>query len=182
MPMEHWPRLTLAAALAGCTALEGLPGLGGRAEVKWPNDIYLSGRKVAGILVEGTMDAAGGAVVIGCGFNLNLEPGDFPEDLRGTATSGWIECGGLVVDRGVFLTHFLRALDARCREAVRDFEGLRAEGWRRSWLAGQRVRLTAAGAVLEGVACGLGAGGELLLKMDDGMVRVITGADLVRLV
>lgn len=179
-PPERWARLTLAAALAGCDALDALPGLGAAAEVKWPNDLYLSGRKVAGILVESAWTAEGGFVVIGTGFNLNLEPSDFPEELRPVATSVWMERGGLAVDRGVFLTNYLRALHTRCAQAAADFPALKEEGWRRSWLAQRRVTLTAAGQELEGVVCGLGPEGELLLLSDDGIVQVISSADLIR--
>ena len=180
LPPEKWTRLTLAAALAGCDALDAVAGLSARAEVKWPNDLYLSGRKVAGILVESAWAAEGGFVVIGTGFNLNLEPMDFPHDLRKSATSVWMERGGLAVDRTAFLTDYLRALETRCRQAAGDFETLKEEAWRRSWLAQRRVTLTAAGKEMEGRACGLGPGGELLLELDDGSVRVISSADLVR--
>ncbi len=179
-PPERWARLTLAAALAGCDALDAEAGLGAAAEVKWPNDLYLSGRKVAGILMESAWTAQGGFVVIGTGFNLNLEPSDFPEELRAVATSVWMERGGLAVDRTVFLTNYLQALPARCAEAGADFPGMRDEGWRRSWLAQRRVTLTTAGQQLEGVVCGLGPEGELLLRRDDGVVQVISSADLVR--
>ncbi len=180
LPPEKWARLTLAAALAGCDALDAVPGLSAAAEVKWPNDLYLSGRKVAGILVESAWAADGGFVVIGTGFNLNLEPSDFPDELRETATSVWMERGGLTVERVVFLTHYLRALETRCRQAVDDFERMKTEAWRRSWLAERRVNLTCAGQELEGTVCGLGPEGELLLRMDEGTVRVISSADLVR--
>ena len=179
-PPERWARLTLAAALAGCDALDAVAGLGVGAEVKWPNDLYLSGRKVAGILVESAWSAQGGFVVIGTGFNLNLEPSDFPEELRPVATSVWMERGGLAVDRTVFLTNFLQALQARCAQAAADFPAMREEGWRRSWLVQRRVTLTAAGQQLEGVVCGLGPEGELLLRGDDGIVQVISSADLIR--
>lgn len=180
LPVEHWPRLTLAAALAGCDALDAVPGLSARAEIKWPNDLYLSGRKVAGILVESVVGAQGGAVVIGCGFNLNMQRTDFPPGLQETATSVWLECGGLLVDRARFLTDFLQALDYRCQEAASHFSSIRDEAWARSWLAERRVTLLAGGQELEGVVKGLGAGGELLLRMNDGEVRVIASADLVR--
>lgn len=180
LPPERWARLTLAAALAGCDAMDAVPGLSARAEVKWPNDLYLSGRKAAGILVESAWAADGGFVVIGTGFNLNLEPSDFPEELRPVATSVWMERGGLTVDRTVFLTNYLRALETRCGQAAGDFGSLKAEAWRRSWLAGKRVTLTSAGNVREGVVDGLGPEGELLLALDGGVVEVITSADLVR--
>ncbi len=180
LPPERWARLTLAAALAGCEALDTVPGLGAAAEVKWPNDLYLSGRKVAGILVESAWAADGGFVVIGTGFNLNLRPEDFPEELRDIATSVWMERGGLAVDRTVFLTNFLRALERRQAQAAADFEGMKDEAWRRSWLAGKRVTLTSAGQEMEGVVCGLGPEGELLLKLDHGDVQVVSSAELVR--
>ena len=179
-PPERWARLTLAAALAGCDALDAVPGLSAAAEVKWPNDLYLSGRKVAGILVESAWTAQGGFVVIGTGFNLNLEPSDFPDELRPVATSVWMERGGLGVDRTVFLTNYLRALETRCTQAAADFTGMREDGWRRSWLAGRRVTLTMAGQPLEGLVSGLGPEGELLLRRDDGVVQVISSADLIR--
>lgn len=180
LPPDRWTRLTLAAALAGCDALDAVPGLSAAAEVKWPNDIYVSGRKLAGILVESAWGPEGGYVVIGTGFNLNLKPGDFPEELRATATSVWIERGGLTVDRTGFLTTYLRALEARVAEAAKDFTRMLEEGWRRSWLADRRVGLISAGKSWEGVACGLGPGGELLLRLDDGRIEVISSADLVR--
>ena len=180
LPPERWTRLTLAAALAGCDALDAVPGMHSAAEVKWPNDLYLSGKKVAGILVESAWGTEGGFVVVGTGFNLNLAGSEFPEELRAAATSVWMERGGLAVDRTVFLTNFLKALRCRCGEAEARFPEMLEEAWRRSWLAGKRVRLTSAGLELEGLAWGLGAEGELLLRMDDGEVRAISSADFVR--
>lgn len=180
LPAERWTRLTLAAALAGCDALDAVPGMHSAAEVKWPNDLYLSGKKVAGILVESAWGTEGGFVVVGTGFNLNLADTEFPDELRETATSVWMERGGLAVDRSVFLTNFLKALRRRCAEAEDGFPSLLEEAWRRSWLAGKRVGLTSSGVELEGLAWGLGPEGELLLKMDSGEVRAISSADLVR--
>lgn len=180
LPPERWSRLTLAAALAGGEALDAVPGLSARTEVKWPNDLYLSGRKTAGILVESAWAADGGFVVIGTGFNLNLEPSDFPEELRPVATSVWMERGGLTVNRTDFLTHYLQSLERRCGQAAGDFEAMKQEAWQRSWLAGKRVTLTTAGEERQGVVDGLGPEGELLLKRDDGAVEVIASADLVR--
>ena len=180
LPPEKWARLTLAAALAGCDALDVVPGLSAAAEVKWPNDLYLSGRKIAGILVESAWAAEGGFVVIGTGFNLNAEPCHFPAELKETATSLWIERGGLPVDRTLFLTNYLRALERRCFQAAADFAVIKTEAWRRSWLAWRRVTLTSSGKAMQGTVCGLGPEGELLLKGEDGNVQVISSADMVR--
>lgn len=180
LPPEKWTRLTLAAALACCDALDAIAGLSAVAEVKWPNDVYLSGRKVGGILVESAWAAEGGFVVIGTGVNLNLEAADFPDELRQSATSVWMERGGLAVERTVFLTNYLQALEKRCAQAPADFETMRAEAWRRSYLAQRRVTFLSAGQKMEGIVCGLGPEGELLLKPTDGSVQMISSADQVR--
>ncbi|CAN5873482.1 biotin--[acetyl-CoA-carboxylase] ligase [soil metagenome] len=77
-PPDSWPLLTLAAGVAVC---ECLAGLGFKPELKWPNDVLLSGRKVAGILAE----MAGGVVILGIGVNTGRV--EFPEDLIASATS-----------------------------------------------------------------------------------------------
>ncbi|NIP93856.1 MAG: biotin--[acetyl-CoA-carboxylase] ligase, partial [Akkermansiaceae bacterium] len=73
LPVAHWPRLTTVVALALCRAFEQeVPGV--EAMVKWPNDIHLGGRKVAGILIEtGQVGGAEGSrfAVVGTGINVS---------------------------------------------------------------------------------------------------------------
>jgi BirA family biotin operon repressor/biotin-[acetyl-CoA-carboxylase] ligase len=81
---ERHLMLPLAAPLAVCEAAEELrPGL--ECGVKWPNDVLVEGRKLAGILVEARPQD--GWAVIGVGLNLTVEPGEFPPELRQRATS-----------------------------------------------------------------------------------------------
>ncbi len=81
---EHHVLLPLAAPLAVCEAAEQLqPGI--RCKVKWPNDVHLEGRKLAGILIEARPQD--GWAVIGVGLNLVISQEEFPPDLRETATS-----------------------------------------------------------------------------------------------
>jgi len=76
--------LPLAVALAVCDTAERLrPGIG--CKVKWPNDIHLDGRKLAGVLIEARPQD--GWAVLGIGLNLTIAPDDFPADLRDRATS-----------------------------------------------------------------------------------------------
>jgi BirA family biotin operon repressor/biotin-[acetyl-CoA-carboxylase] ligase len=76
--------LPLSVPLAVCAAAEALrPGV--ECAVKWPNDIWLDGRKLAGILIEARPQDAW--AVIGVGLNLSIEPDEFPADLRQPATS-----------------------------------------------------------------------------------------------
>lgn len=180
LPPERWTRLTLAAALACCEVLDNIPGLAARAEIKWPNDVYLSGRKVAGILVESVWAADGGYVIIGTGININLEPRDFPAELQQTATSVWIERGGLTTGRTEFMLDYVKAFERRLDQASQHFEGMRQEAWSRSWLANRHVSLTSAGQQWDGKVIGLGPEGDLLLQTEDGVVKPISSADFVR--
>lgn len=83
-PLGDRPLLPLAAALAVCEAAEEL-ALGLACQIKWPNDVWVDGRKLAGILIETkTQDDW---AVIGVGLNLTIEPEEFPADLRETAVS-----------------------------------------------------------------------------------------------
>jgi len=78
------PLLPLAVPLAVCEAVEALePGI--ECAVKWPNDIWVGGRKLAGVLIEAKPQD--GWAVIGVGLNLSIAPEEFPPDLRETAVS-----------------------------------------------------------------------------------------------
>jgi BirA family biotin operon repressor/biotin-[acetyl-CoA-carboxylase] ligase len=179
LPFEKWPRLTHACALALCEALERIADVP-RPEIKWPNDIYLSGRKVSGILVESVMDAHGGFAVAGVGVNLNLTAADIPDDLRGIATSVWLERGGQPLSREDFTVDFLQRLQAQSARATADFAALLAECEARSFLNGKRVSLLSGGRELEGTADGAGPEGELRLVMANGEVELVSSADFVR--
>ncbi len=84
LPPEHWPRLTHVCALAVCEALEALRDVP-PPQIKWPNDIFLSGNKVCGILVESVLAARDGFAIAGLGVNLNLTAAGFPHELRDLA-------------------------------------------------------------------------------------------------
>ncbi len=96
------PPLTLCAAAAVARALEAAAGA--TVEIKWPNDLLIRNRKVAGILAESRNTAADEpVVVIGMGINVNHTPAQFPEDLSHAATSLRIESGGPVPRQDLFL-------------------------------------------------------------------------------
>jgi BirA family biotin operon repressor/biotin-[acetyl-CoA-carboxylase] ligase len=80
---DEAPLLPLAVPLAVCEAAEAVALV--RCQVKWPNDVWVDERKVAGVLVEARPDE--GWAVIGVGLNVAIAPGDFPPELRETAAS-----------------------------------------------------------------------------------------------
>ena len=85
VPGERWPELTFCAALAVAETAEALTGR--PARIKWPNDVLVEGRKVAGILLERHEGRPAGFVVAGIGLNVLQREEDFPPELRGRAGS-----------------------------------------------------------------------------------------------
>lgn len=103
-PERHLPELSLVAALAAAEAIEGATGL--TAQIKWPNDVMLNRRKVAGILGE----LRDGVVVLGIGINVNQAPSELPPDARLSAGS-LRSLTGTTYDRAPLLASLLRELE-----------------------------------------------------------------------
>jgi BirA family transcriptional regulator, biotin operon repressor / biotin---[acetyl-CoA-carboxylase] ligase len=80
---DRAPLLPLAVPIAVCEAAEAIAPV--RCQVKWPNDVWVEERKVAGVLVEARPDE--GWAVVGIGLNVAIAEDDFPPELRGTAAS-----------------------------------------------------------------------------------------------
>lgn len=174
--LETWPRLTHAVAVA---IAESLEQLGLHPQIKWPNDIYLSGRKVCGILLESAGNAHGMFVVIGFGLNVNLRAEEFPEELTTSATSLQIETER-VWDRDELLRTILTQIELRCAQSETDFPSLLALAESRSFLSGHAVSLQMNGEEERGIVRGLSGNGGLLFEDVQGNVREILTADLVR--
>jgi len=168
-PKAFWSRLSLVAGLAVAEALEGYVPL---AEIKWPNDVLIGGKKIAGILVEAGQDF----VIVGIGINVNTEA--FPEGLA--ATSLRIERGGEVAREEVLLA-VVKRLAAHAGEIGSGFGDLLDGVRERCFLTGHRVTLSCADRRREGLVKGISPAGELLLEVD-GKTEAIFQADEVRLV
>ncbi|MEK7950248.1 biotin--[acetyl-CoA-carboxylase] ligase [Luteolibacter soli] len=170
-PKALWPRLSLAAGLA---VAEGLDRHGVAAEVKWPNDVWINGKKIAGILVEAGEDF----VVVGIGINVGVT--EFPQALEDSATSLALECGE-APELPLVLASMLERLPVWQAKIGADFDELLRRFRERCALTGERVRLTAADGVLVGEAAGIGDGGELLVRTSEGIRRIVQ-AEEVRVV
>ena len=169
--------IPLAAGLALARALERL---GARAELKWPNDLLIRGRKVAGILCESRRSAplaeAPGfdAVVIGVGVNVAEERSDFTGPLADQATSLALE--GCDAAREAVAAEFLNALEPLWAELEEGDRGAVIAAWQaRASFWGMSVRVRTPGGDVTGVARGLDPGGGLLLDGASGPVSVIAG-------
>src|SRR5207247_237243 len=105
---ERWGGYSLVSALAVADALACVAGLGAR--LKWPNDVLVGGRKIAGILLESRLPAGGGDGVIAVGIGVNLGQRAFPAGLAARATSVVLETGRLI-ERDAALAALLEAFD-----------------------------------------------------------------------
>jgi BirA family transcriptional regulator, biotin operon repressor / biotin---[acetyl-CoA-carboxylase] ligase len=162
-----WHRLSLAVGLAVAEALEVfLPA----AEIKWPNDVRVSGKKISGILVEAGQDF----VIIGIGINVNST--GFPEGLGATSLREEL---GDEVDRGEVLYQVMTRLAHRSGEIGVGFEGILKSIRERCALTGHRVSFLSADKRREGVVKGIGRAGELMVEID-GVTESLVQADEVR--
>src|SRR5207302_10588379 len=138
-------------------------------DLKWPNDVLLNGRKLAGILLE---RPAGPAVVLGVGVNVNQSADDLPEG----ATSLRVELGH-PVEREALLAAILNDLANAYDRADREGVDWIAPGWRsRSSMLGRPVTFQRNGAPLRGTAEDVGEDGSLRIRLEDGSrISVVAG-------
>lgn len=163
------PLLSLGAGVA---VAEACRATGATAvDCKWPNDAVAGERKLAGILPEASV--AGGRlehVVIGIGLNVSQDESDFPESIRGTATSVGLEGGR--VDAADALTHVLAGL-RRWLEPEEDLRDRVLPRYRELCsTVGRRVRADVSGGSIEGEATGVGDHGELVVETAEGKVEI----------
>lgn len=169
-----YPKLFMVASLAVVDAISKVTGL--PSAIKWPNDVLLRGKKVAGALVEG--EFAGEAplfAIVGIGVNVNMAPGDF-SDLLYPATSLSIELGA-PVSREAVARELLRSLEqwylaAQAGSQVHD-------SWRAHLsLLGERVTVRSGEEVLSGLAEDVDSEGRLLLRLDNGALVPLVAGDV----
>jgi BirA family transcriptional regulator, biotin operon repressor / biotin---[acetyl-CoA-carboxylase] ligase len=159
LPVIRWPQIPLAA---GCAVAESLETVAPCAAwLKWPNDVLVAGRKLAGILAEGVASTPP-LVILGIGVNVSQRETDWAPDLAGSARS--LKSLGAPVSRETLLTTLLAHLDTWYGSLLEvGFEPVRS-AWRRRGLLGTRLDLTDG----EGTSVDLGPGGELVVRRNDG--------------
>jgi len=157
--------LPLAAALAVCEACERVAPVSCR--IKWPNDVWIDRRKVAGILIEGRPQE--GWAVLGVGVNVSTREGDFPPELRDVATSiaaAVNSANAPALDE--LLQAVTEALDARLADKPKAI----VAAWReRDALEGRKVQWQSG----EGVAEGINEDGALVVRTPSGRVSLDAG-------
>jgi len=159
------PVLTLALGLAVQSAILEATGL--HCDIRWPNDLLLSGKKVAGILVQSSERAAVG------GIGINVNQTEFPAELAGLATSLAMEAGehAARVDATAILLALLPAVETFTAHSKDEILHLFAQA--SSYARGRRVRVEQAEGTVEGTTAGMDPSGFLIVRKDDGTDTLI---------
>jgi BirA family biotin operon repressor/biotin-[acetyl-CoA-carboxylase] ligase len=172
-PAGAAPLVTIAAGVALAEGIAAATGL--MPALKWPNDVYVDGRKLAGILAEAGL-SPGGAPHVVLGFGINLLPASYPHEIAARATSLEGELGR-PVERGRLLVECLAALARRYQDVTARRQPAVIEAWRARAAATLRrsVEWESGGARRRGVAEDIDGSGALLVRVGGDLVRVISG-------
>jgi BirA family biotin operon repressor/biotin-[acetyl-CoA-carboxylase] ligase len=177
VPVARWPWLPLLVGIAVAEGVRRVTGVD--CSLKWPNDVLVGDRKLAGILVERVERGTGAVAVVGVGLNVSLTEEELPVP---TATSLRIE-NATTTDRSVVLREVLRSLEAL-------FVQWRADGGdatlglvdsyvRRCGTLGREVRVELpSGERLHGTATGIDTDGRLEVRTPEGR-RILGAGDVV---
>ena len=170
------PKLRVLSIVSPLAIAEALEGIGLAPRLKWPNDVLVGGRKIAGILIE--TELSGDDVkyaLVGIGLNVNFDVGAVPE-IAEIATSVRRELGR-DASREELLAALLNAFEVRYEQALEGDAVFQA--WRsRLETLGRRVRATLGERVEEGVAEDVDAEGNLLVRRNDGSLAVVEAGDV----
>lgn len=167
--------LTLAAAIAVAETLKGAFQV--QADIKWPNDLLVSGRKISGILVESAIE--GDRLQHGVmGIGINVAQSSFPSDIGQSATSIALETGRAISPDDVLnpllerLEHWYRTALSQPRTVIARWEELS------SYARGCHVRVESSGGPIQGVTRGLSARGALIVELASGQVKEIVSGEV----
>jgi BirA family transcriptional regulator, biotin operon repressor / biotin---[acetyl-CoA-carboxylase] ligase len=166
--------VAVAAALEECTSITAM--------LRWPNDIMVERKKLAGILVESvTHRGAVEALVAGIGINIRVTENDFPAELRPTATSIVLVTRADIPDRSQILGAVLERIEEMWARLAIDPDAIVAAATTRSAVLGREVVVRFAdGSTATGTAHRLAPGGGLEISIG-GVHRVLESAEIVRI-
>ncbi len=172
LPIVDVPPMTLAIGIGLCDAVRFA---GAPATLKWPNDVLVDGRKLAGVLVEAQSQGNKlESVVIGIGINLE---GELPDTVADTATT-LTDASGTACDREAFIAQLL----ADVERWIERYVGVGIEAiipaWQDRMATGLAARATVDGVPLVGEVAGLDTDGALLLRDADGQLHRVRSGDV----
>ena len=165
-------QITCRAAVAAARAIESL--CGAKIDIKWVNDLYLNGRKVAGILAEGVLSPSGGLEAVVLGIGINVGGVDFPEELTSIATSLGNE--GYSLPREDVAAAFLNEWERVYYAA--DPADTMAEYRRRNIVLGRQVTVMRGGETYAATAEAVTDEGHLLVRDETGENHTLNSGEV----
>jgi BirA family biotin operon repressor/biotin-[acetyl-CoA-carboxylase] ligase len=177
IPPHQASLITLMAAIATADAIQKFSGF--LPLIKWPNDILLRNRKVAGLLneINSEMDRIH-FVILGIGINLNMDEKVFSKEIRTVATSLKREMRQ-TISRKAFLQSLLQELEKWYTIFMKQGSAVILKAWRdRAHLKGRRVKVTSFGETLAGIAIDVDSDGALILETADGKRKRVVAGDI----
>ncbi len=178
MPPSEVPGITLITAVAAAESLIALTKL--PIKIKWPNDLLINSRKLAGILTEISteMDAVN-YIIVGIGLNINTPPEDFPEEIKPIATSVLAE-SGKTFSRVDILQAFIHQYEA-CYDQFKQegFTGLRKRWKALTDIIGRNIKVEKVDATLSGQVVDVDNDGVLILKDNKGQMHRVFSGDVI---
>jgi BirA family biotin operon repressor/biotin-[acetyl-CoA-carboxylase] ligase len=177
IPPHQAPLITLMAAVATADTIHKFSGL--LPLIKWPNDILLRDRKVAGLLneIHSEMDQVR-FVILGIGVNLNMDEKRFSKEIRTLATSLKIEMGQ-AVSRKDFVQSLLFELERWYSVFLEEGGAVVLKAWKdRANIRGRRVKVTSFGETVVGTAIDVDSDGALILETEDRKQRRVMAGDV----
>lgn len=182
LPTERWPQVSLTVGLAVCEALEQLLTLGvpttslatlPSVQLKWPNDVYIEGKKICGVLVEVPKNCPG-KLLLGIGINVNNSLETAPDQLQHIATS-LVDLTGRRFLLADVLIDVLRRLATRL-EPTTFWNADVLAGWRqRCFLTGKQIEIDNDTRQTSGSCHGIDDDGALLIAADTTTTRHLAG-------
>jgi BirA family transcriptional regulator, biotin operon repressor / biotin---[acetyl-CoA-carboxylase] ligase len=173
--MTELSQLSFVAALAVVEAIKPLLPEGNTLQCKWPNDILLNGRKLAGILLESfQMEESGGWVVVGVGVNID----NFPPRTEFPATclkDAGVELVSAKIVLSRFIHHFIEAYNEWDQKG---FARTRKQWQANAWGLGEKLTARLPDSQMEGIAEGIDPHGSLVLRLDNGKKQHVLAADI----
>lgn len=178
--LEDYPKITLVAGLSVALVLDRLTDR--NTQLKWPNDIYLSGRKIAGILTESSALSESlqqRYAVIGIGINVNNVAADFPLELRELVTSLFVETGTCFVIKELFQAIRLELLHQLDIFSSSGFQLLLSQWREKDFLLGKEMEcVNTQGKRIRGIAQGPDDQGQLHVRDASGRRHEVLSGDV----
>ncbi len=175
---QETTQLTVASAIALRRAIKTVTGL--TAEIKWPNDLLIGGKKVVGILTELSAEVDRVRhVILGIGVDVNQGVAEFPAELRKLATSLKLAAGGGEISRAELATEILRELDFDYARICGGKFSAVADEWEAGCATiGRNVSVQMGVRFIRGRAESLDDDGALLVRTEHGHLERIIGGDV----